>query len=73
VCWRRGSSGRIFRFAVNGLVRKMGSLMRIKFVRTIFPRKVRQMRTNGAARAFRDFREVSTECYPMPTAIPTES
>jgi hypothetical protein len=51
----------------------MGSLMRIKFVRTIFLRNVRQVRTNGAARAFRDFREVSTACYPMPAVIPTES
>src|SRR5882762_5035093 len=44
----------IFRFTVNGWARKMGSTMRIKLVRTIFLRKVRQVRTNGAARAFRN-------------------
>jgi hypothetical protein len=64
---------RVPRFTVNGPVRKMDSLMWTKFVRTIILRKVRQMRTNGAARTFRDFREVSTECYPMSAVMPKES
>ena len=67
------SNSRIFRFTVNGPVRKMGSLMRIKFVRTIFLWKVRHVRANGVARAFRNIREGSTECYPMPAVVPTGS
>jgi hypothetical protein len=36
-------------------------------------RMIRQMQINGAARVFRGFREVSTECNPMPIVIPTKS
>jgi hypothetical protein len=67
------SNSRIFRFMVNEPVRNMGSLMGTKFVRAIFLRKVRQVRTKGSARAFRNFREGSTECCPMPAVVPTGS
>jgi hypothetical protein len=54
---------RMFRFRANGSVRWTGSHMRIKFVRTIVLRKIRQLRTNGAERVFRRLpRSFSRNC-----------